>query len=355
MQYIWKKNKLLSFIAESIDSIVGDKDYIFSDLFAGTWMVGKFFKERWHQVIANDLQYYSYILNQNYIGNHTNLWFSSLFWVIPDLKSAATSTYGQIVLNYLNNLPGEKWFIYHNYSLWGTKGQLFERLYFSDENAQKCDAIRSKIQSRYDAKKINDNEYFFLLASLLESVDKVANTASVYGAFLKRLKKSAELKMVIQPAEFSINHHDHIVYNEDTNDIVKYTEHDVVYLDPPYNERQYGANYHVLETIARYDNPSIKGKTWIRNYENQKSRYCSKAHVKNEFSDLIQNLKAKYIFLSYNDEGLMTHGEIKEIMSKKGVYWFFTKEYQRFQADKWENRKIKQGKVTEYLHYVIVE
>ena len=161
--------------------------------------------------------------------------------------------------------------------------------------------------------------------------------------------------MVVQPAEFSINHHDHIVYNEDTNDIVKYTEHDVVYLDPPYNERQYGANYHVLETIARYDNPSIKGKTWIRNYENQKSRYCSKAHVKNEFSDLIQNLKAKYIFLSYNDEGLMTHGEIKEIMSKKGVYWFFTKEYQRFQADKWENRKIKQGKVTEYLHYVIVE
>lgn len=352
MNYIWSKKSLLEFLEKSISKVVKNKNYTFSDLFAWTGIVGRYFKEKGHKVIANDLQYYSYVLNKNYIGNHTDLYFSGLVREIPDLLLGTVENYKAIVLQHLDTLPGEKGFIYKNYSLGGTQGQIFERLYFSDENAQKCDAIRKKIGKWYKEQKINENEFFFLLASLLESIDKVANTASVYGAFLKRLKKSAQGAMQLQPAQYYHNHHEHFVYNSDINDLVKDTEHEVVYLDPPYNARQYSSNYHILETIARYDSPKIKWKTWMRDCSAQKSRYCSKGEVKKEFSDLIMNLKAKYIFLSYNDEGLMSLDDIKEIMSQRGKYWYFTKEYQRFKADKNENRSYKKEKVIEYLHYV---
>jgi adenine-specific DNA-methyltransferase len=107
-----------------------------------------------------------------------------------------------------------------------------------------------------------------------------------------------------------------------------------------------------LETIAKYDNPTIKGKTWMRECKNQKSAYCSKSEVKKAYWDLISTIDAKYIFLSYNDEWLMSLEDIKEIMSTRWEYGFFTKKYNRFKADKSENREFKRQSVIEYLHYV---
>ena len=214
----------------------------------------------------------------------------------------------------------------------------FERQYFSDENGMRCDAIRIKIEEWKNEKLITDNEYYFLLATLLETVDKRANTASVYGAFLKQLKKTAQIPFILKPAELIINDQNHEVFNEDINKIVEKVEGDILYLDPPYNQRQYATNYHMLETIARYDNPKIYGKTGLREYQDQKSLYCSSSQVKKAFKDLILKAKAKYIFLSYNNEGLMTHDEIKEIMGLRGKYGYFTQQYERFKADKNENR-----------------
>jgi adenine-specific DNA-methyltransferase len=109
----------------------------------------------------------------------------------------------------------------------------------------------------------------------------------------------------------------------------------------------------MLETIAKYDNPEIHGKTGLREYQSQKSLYCSRTQVKTAFKDLILKARAKYIFLSYNNEGLMTLDDIQEIMSLRGKYGNFTKEYNRFRADKVENRNHKADKTVEYLHYVI--
>ena len=85
------------------------------------------------------------------------------------------------------------------------------RQYFSDENGQKIDTIRKKINQWKKSKKINDNLYYFLLASLLESADKVANTASIYGAYLKHLKKSAQKSLILTPAIFELNDNHHQV------------------------------------------------------------------------------------------------------------------------------------------------
>lgn len=335
--------------------MVWEKNYVFSDLFAGTGIVGRYFKQKWHKVIANDMQYYSYVLNRHYIGNHKDLYFSWLVSDIPELLVWNVNTYKEIVCEYLNNLPWKKGFIYKNYSVWWTKWTEFERQYFSDENALKCDAIRTKIEKWKKEYKITEDEYYFLKASLLEATDKVANTASVYWAFLKQLKKSALKPLFLKPADLFLNDHCHDIYNKDVNELIKETSHDVVYLDPPYNERQYSANYHVLETIAKYDNPEIRWKTWLRDYSKQKSSYCKKSDVLNSFDELVQNIDAKYIFLSYNDEWLMTFDEIKAIMSKRWEYGVKTLEYRRFRADKAESRNHKKEKTIEYLHYVKIK
>lgn len=353
MNYIGSKLSLLNFLEESINKVV-DKDCdTFCDLFAGTGIVGRHFKRMGYKIIANDIQYYSYVLNRHYIGNHKELTFSKLKNKISELKGIKIKDRKGFVCNYLSDLKGRKGFIYKNYSLSGTEDKKERRQYFSDENAMRCDAIRKKVEGWKKENLISNNEYYFLITSLLESIDKYANTASVYGAFLKKLKKTAQGSLILKPAELIINDQEHKVFNEDINEISKKVKGDILYLDPPYNHRQYATNYHLLETIAKYDEPEIHGKTGLRNYEKEKSLYCSRVKVKEAFRDLILKAKTKYIFLSYNNEGLMTLGDIKEIMSLRGKYNYFTKEYSRFKADKSKNRNYKADKTVEYLHYVV--
>ncbi len=353
MNYIGSKLSLLEFLEKSIERVVDKDSIVFCDLFAGTGAVGAYFKRKGYKVIANDIQYYSFVLNKQYIENHQHLKFEKLSKKIPELNNIKILERKNAVCDYLSKIKGKKGFIYKNYCLGGTKNQEFERQYFSDENGMKCDAIRMKIEEWKKNKLITNSEYYFLLATLLETIDKRANTASVYGAFLKQLKKTAQIPFVLKPAELIINDQEHEVFNEDVNKLVEKIKGDILYLDPPYNQRQYATNYHLLETIAKYDNPKIYGKTGLREYKSQKSLYCSRNQVKKAFAHLISNAKQKYIFLSYSNEGLMTPDDIKEIMSSKGKYGYFTKEYNRFKADKDKNRDFSSDRTLEFLHYVV--
>ena len=352
MNYIGSKLSLLKFLEESINKVVDKNCHVFCDLFAGTGIVGSYFKKKGYNIIANDIQYYSFVLNKHYIENHQNLQFDELKKILPELSKIEIGERKNFVCNYLSNLPGVAGFIYNNYCVNGKNNKEFSRQYFSDNNGKRCDAIRTEIEKWKIGNLINANEYYFLLTSLIESVDKHANTASVYGAFLKQLKKSAQAPFVLKPAELILNDQEHQVYNQDINELVSKIEGDILYLDPPYNHRQYATNYHVLETIAKYDNPKIYGKTGLREYQSQKSLYCSRTQAKEAFRNLITNAKVKYIFLSYNNEGIMTHEDIKEVMSSRGKYNYFTREYNRFKADKDENRDFIAKKTVEYLHYV---
>lgn len=331
MNYIGSKYSLLDFLETVIEEVTGyrtgDK-FVFGDLFAGTGIVGQTFKAKGCTVISNDIQYYSYAINKHLIEN------------VSELDAG--------LLDRLNTLQPVEGFIYKNYC----EGSGSGRNYFTDHNGMKCDAIRMEIEQLHNSGEINEHLYFYYLASLINSIDKYANTASVYGAFLKHIKKSAlkefqlELLPVIPGARGK-------VYNEDINILIKKISGDVLYLDPPYNARQYSSNYHVLETIARYDNPVLSGLTGLRDSTGQKSKFCSKRKVADTFEELIRDAQFKYIFLSYNNEGLMSLDAIREIMSRYGKYSFFTKEYKRFKADKEENRKIESHATTEYLHCLI--
>jgi adenine-specific DNA-methyltransferase len=309
-----------------IEKRIGLKNNIFADLFAGTGIIGKKVKNEVNQVIANDLEKYAYVLNKN-----------NLLQRYDNLKEKKE------IIDYLNNIkPRDDGLIYNYYC------SPADRKYFSDENGKKIDAIRMEIE-----KYKNDEElYYFLLATLIESADKVANTASVYASFLKKLKKTAKqpLKLMFEiENEFlfgSVNNRNHKVYNEDANELIKKISGNILYLDPPYNERQYGAYYHILNTIAEYKPFNPKGITGQREYN--RSKWCIKKEAGNQLFELLNNANFEWIFLSYNNEGLMSEEEIKKIMSEFGKYELVKKEYQRYKADK--NREYKNDKTYEYLH-----
>ncbi len=327
MNYIGSKHKLSNFIFETITETCGKdlSNKTFCDLFAGTGIVGRTFKPHVKQVAANDIEYYSFVLNRNYIGNNSPFEHEDF-------------------IDELNALKGKKGFIFQNYSEGGKAG----RNYFTSENGQKIDAVRLEIEEWKNASKISEDEYYFLLASLLESADKVANTASVYGAYLKHIKTSAAKKMVLKPAVFQQTENMHRVFQQDSNELIKEICGDILYLDPPYNARQYGANYHLLNTIAKYDTFVPKGKTGLREY--YRSDWCKTGEVLKSFGELIENAQFPYIFLSYNNEGLMGQKEVQKVMERFGKYTLKTKKYQRFKADKTENRNHKATETFEYLH-----
>ncbi len=328
MNYIGSKLSLMDFLVDNIEQVAGKNPGVFADLFAGTGIVGSTFKRKGFEVIANDIQHYSYVLNKHYIENSENI--------------------DSTILNNLNSLNGLEGFVYNNYCMGSGSG----RNYFTDENGKKCDAIRTEIDNLYHYGKISENQYYYLLASLINSIDKYANTASVYGAFLKHIKKSASREFSLELLPL-IEGEKGAVYNDDINSLITKVKGDILYLDPPYNTRQYCANYHVLESISRYDNPVLSGKTGLRDYNGQRSKYCSSRTVENTFEDLISKANFKYIFLSYNNEGIMSFDTIRTIMGKYGKYEVFKKEYHRFRADKSENRNHKASNTTEYLHCLV--
>ncbi len=331
MNYIGSKYSLMDFLTETITQVTGSdaNGKVFADLFAGTGVVGKTFKERGYRVIANDIQYYSYVLNKHLIGN------------VPPLDVN--------IVDDLNALTGIEGFIYKNYCAGSGSG----RQYFTDYNGKKCDSIRIELERLKNCGEIDEAQYFYLLASLINSIDKYANTASVYGAFLKKVKKSAAKEFELELLPIIDGDRESEVHNDDINSVIKRIGGDILYLDPPYNARQYCTNYHVLETIARYDNPELRGKTGLRDYTMQKSAFCSSRTVVDAFDEVLRNAEFNYIFLSYNNEGLMPFEVIRKTMEKYGEYQQFSTDYRRFKADVDENRNYKSDKTTEYLHCLI--
>ena len=125
-------------------------------------------------------------------------------------------------------------------------------------------------------------------------------------------------ELTLEPIASIPSDKEHTVHRQDANRLIEKIECDILYIDPPYNTRQYITNYHLLETIAQYDNPSVYGKTGLRTYsEAEKSAYCSQAGCLRAFAALISRAKAKHIVVSYNSEGIMNEAEILSVLSEK--------------------------------------
>lgn len=333
MRYIGNKENILEKIYAILTSnnVVGDS---FFDFFSGTTNVAKFYKKKGYRVYSSDLMYMSYCMQKAYIENNKEPTFKKLIPTLPNIPpNTLFTTPLDTIVNYLNTLDDVKGFIYRNYTPEGTINLDQPRMYFSSENGLRIDAIRQKIEEWNSKKLITESEYYILLTCLIETVSFYANVAGVYAAFHKKWDPRATKRLVLRTIKTYNNNKENIVYNTNSLNLIHNIDVDILYLDPPYNGRQYLPNYHLLETIAKYDNPTIKGITGIRDYEGKKSTFCNAKTALRDLEKVANFAKFKYLVMSYNSEGIMNQEDIIAILSKYGKVKVEQFQYLRFKSN----------------------
>ena len=326
MRFIGSKRLLLDNIENQIKNYIPHWENLntFCDLFAGTGIVGKHFK-KYFKIISNDLLFFSYAIQKTEIGLNKTPKFEELKKYI-----------GKDPLQFLNNEINyccERYFIAENYSPYS--GSL--RKYLTESNSLKIDFWRQRLNKWNELDLISEGEYFYILSAIINSVPFVSNIAGTYGAFLKTWDKRAFKNIFLEKPLIYNNQRNNENYNQDANLLIDEIEGDILYIDPPYNSRQYLPNYHLLETIAKYDNPVLKGLTGIRDINKQeKSQYCSKLYAENILFELIKKAKFKYILISYNNEGIIPEENLdyKLMEISKGIFKKKIYPYRRYKRIK---------------------
>lgn len=338
MRFIGSKLNMLENIDTVVKENIKDNSSVFCDIFSGTASVGEHFKKKFI-VQTNDKLYFSYVIQLAKIQNNT----------IPNFKRL--KEYG--ITNPIQYLETQEiqiedtYFITHNYSPYKN----CERMYFTVENASRIDFIRQTIELWKNNQLLNDHEYYYLLASLIEAVPYISNISGTFGAYLKKWDKRTQQPLQLKEIEVVNNYEQNKSYNDDANELIKNISGHILYIDPPYNSRQYISNYHVLETIARYDNPSIYGVTGLRPYSEEKSLYCNKKSIETVFEDLIKNAKFKHLIVSYSSDGILSEQQIENILKKYGIassYKLYKFPYRKYKS----KQKQINNELYEYIFYI---
>jgi adenine-specific DNA-methyltransferase len=327
LNYIGSKHKLSSILEQKMRPYLEKYNVkTIADLFCGSGVMSRYFHSRNYNVISNDILYFGA--------------------VITEAQMISSSSDYKKWIDLLNQVSPVDGIITKNYSPVG------DRMFFTKETASKIDGIRMTIEQWKKENRISREEYIKLLGTLIHCADKYANVTSVYGAFLKKFKDSANKPFELYPAFSTSGTHQYKVYQNDVLKLeIKPIEEeignkiDAVYLDPPYNQRSYSKNYSPLEMIAKYDDHPIKGITGLREDSGKYSgNFCKKSEVYQAMTNLAKKLKdIPVIFMSYNNEGLLSEKEIREIFEKEGKHIECCKiEYGRFASKKNQERKVQE-------------
>lgn len=337
MRFIGCKTLLLDNIKQVIDEKAPEAKSL-CDIFSGTATVARYFKQ-WYEVYSNDLLYFSYVLQRGTVENDR----------VPEFKTLKEKINIMDPIDYFNGLTlkemecidQEKCFFKITYAPTGG------RMYINDENALRIDFARITTEGWHNKGLINDDEYFYLVACIVEGIPFVSNISGTYGAFHKQWESRSYKTYQVYRLDVTSNGKNNKSYNRDGVELLKDISGDVLYIDPPYNGRQYLPNYHVLETAAKYDYPEVRGVTAQRDYENNKSYFCLKTKVVGAFDDLMSNANFNHIILSYSTDGLMSVEDIESTMKKYGkpetfkIYWIPYRRYKsRKQGEKEELKEM---------------
>lgn len=320
LNYIGSKYPLLDWITTTIktktgwDSLEGKK---IGDLFGGTGVVSHHFRLLGSEVHTNDSEKYSSIICHALTKSKCT---KRCLQIIEEVKNKKSIGY-----------------ITRNYSPYESN----ERMFFTVDNAMNIDGIRealSYVEVEYD-------EFQFLMASLIVSADSVSNVPAVYGCYLKKFKDKAKKDLVFVPIHRNTDDCNvgSRVYNSDVL-LLDLPTLDAVYLDPPYNERQYSKNYFPLNMIVEGSGSPLKGKTGIPE-ECFLSDFCRKGKVTSSFENLIKNLKSTWIFLSYSSESLVSRDNMVSLLEKFGTVTVDERDYKRFKSFEYNEGAV----VKEYI------
>ena len=329
LNYIGSKYKLLDWITESLQHVTGWQSFQekrIADIFAGTGIVSYHFRTLGATVHSNDAELYSSVITH----------------------ALTVSVYTDRCKQCIETWSGQQvGFVTRNYSPYEDQ----ERMFFTVENAQRIDYVRSRIEE--ERQHLTHDETMFLLASLLISADMVSNVPAVYGCYLKQFKDKALKPFVWTPIHTLTTPAtvDSRTWNTDITDTTSglyQEEFDAVYLDPPYNERQYSKNYFPLNVIAKRPDEQITltltGKTGIPT-DSFVSPFCSKRKVGTALKTVLENLQTDWIVLSYSNEGLLSKQDLLDLCRSIGEVTLIEKAYKRFKSFAYN----ESGETIEYL------
>lgn len=337
LRFIGSKTELLGEIEDILDNYLDGTEETFLDLFAGSNSVAQHFKS-FYEVYTNDLLYFSYVLAKATIENNDKCTFEGL------KRNGITNPLEYLQKSSINNNQID--FYEESFSPTGQAN----RMYFTSENARKIDYIRETIEEWSEEGLLTDAEYYYLLACLIKAIPYISNTAGVYGAYLKTWDKRALNPLKLRTLDVKNNNQNNKAYNKDALQLINEIEADIVYIDPPYNTRQYAPNYHVLETIALHDKPTLRGITGMRDYTNQKSNFSYKRKAFSAMEELLQQVKAKHIVLSYSSEGIIPKEELIDLIARVSIDGYY--EIRKIPYRKYKSKIIsKTDNLYEYLFY----
>ena len=307
-RYIGNKHKLIEWIFSIINKECSGNS--FADVFAGTGVVSAVATKHFKKVLLNDFLHSNYIIYRAFFGKEA--WDKNKIDGI--IKSYNNIYGGDLEDNYFSKNFGGK--------------------FFSNNSAKIIGFIRENIEENKN--NLTEREYFMLIASLLYTADKIANTVGHFDAYFK--KDFVNDSFFMKPID-PINTQEISIFQEDTNVLAKKIKADVVYIDPPYNSRQYSRFYHVLETLTKWDKPKLYGVALKPDPENM-SDYC-RANAKEKFAELVRDIDAQFLVVSYNNtydsksnssKNKITLQEIEKILQAKGKTKVFEKNYRHFNA-----------------------
>lgn len=311
-RYLGNKYKLLPFIRSVVDAECRDVQVV-ADIFAGTGAVASAFADR--QLITNDILYSNYICH--------------VAWFSPQAYSPAKIARLIAQLNALE--PQQDNYMSDN----------FADTFFSARDCRRIGAIREEIEELYRRRRINRRERGMLILSLLYAMDKIAQTCGHYDAYRKGAAFDRPLELMI-PTPPLHNDPGNRCFHIDANQLVRRIHADLVYIDPPYNSRQYCDTYHLLENVARWEKPEVTGVARKMDRSGLKSAYCTISAAQ-AFADLISHTQARYILLSYNNmaakgdgrsNAKITDQDILRILGEKGEVRTFSASYKPFTTGK---------------------
>lgn len=336
MRFIGSKKKLLNEIKDILKPHLDGNEKSFVDLFAGSNVVGNYFAKE-YQVITNDIMYFSYVLARGSLSIRNTPKFNAL-------KDESI----QDPLQFLSSCPLDEYhgdYVTEEYSPAGKQ----HRMYFTVDNAKRIDYCRNTIESWHNAGKLTSDEYFYLLSSLISAIPFVSNITGTYGAFLKKWDKRAFKPLTLEAPNINNINGNH-AYNDDSINLLSLLkDKDIIYIDTPYNTRQYPSNYHVLENIAKWKKPALKGITGQLDLNEEKSDFAVKKKALSAMKRLLAKVNGKHVVISYSTDGIIDANELTDLIKQ------FAKE-QYVEVKKIEYRKYKgkihnNDKVYELLFY----
>ncbi len=333
MRYLGNKTKLLRFIR----SVLRRRGILTGqavDPFSGTASVASELKRLGFRVIASDLMEYAHVLAKAYV------------------ETTGLSKDVVARIRHLNHVAPQPGFITEQFAAPA-------RMYFTPANAQRIDAIRATIHAWQCAGEINDADAYVVLAALIEASDRVANTTGVYAAYVKSWQPNAQRSLELRAPRIHGGNGCY-AYRADAVELVARTEpFDLLYLDPPYNARQYAGYYHIPELLALGwfdETPVLRGKTGLLPDRDKRSDWSRRSKCEAALEQLIASARCRHIVMSYNAEGILGEAAIERIFKQYGraaTYQRYARPYRRYRSDAdGENRKYAGDRVDEYLYCV---